>query len=259
MAIVWNPGTFQYEWRAGEDPSAWQDRRLEAAQMGVRAMPTSQQFGVAARNLFGSGYAARPYLGQAVARQMDPLMGQYILDTPLDQSGETDTGTFGGWLQGRQFGGTAAGRYATPFGPGSVAAGGPDEAAGKIQWQDLMAVARAQNPILSDVENPETMFAGRPVAGQATTTQYPVQWGDDASKIYYDQLMAKISDEEDVRALTALATFNPAQGGVRGRLRQRGQQMAQQRYFTQNPAAGAVDWLGYVSGQPGWTQAGYQV
>ena len=252
MAIVWNPGTFQYEWapdEAGDTQTGWQDRRLEAAQMGVRAMPTSQQFGVAARNLFGSGYAARPYLGQAVARQMDPLMGQYILETPLDQP-EADTGTFGAWLQGRDFGGTATSRYANPFGPGSVGAGvDPENPAGRTQWQDLMAVARAQNPILSDVQNPELMFEG---TGDASRTA-------EASKIYYDQLMAKISNEEDVRALTALATFNPAQGGVRGRLRQRGQQMAQQRYFSQNPAAGAVDWLGYVSGQPGWTQAGYQV
>jgi hypothetical protein len=222
MPLKFNPAMSQWEY---ENPVTFDDPALGpipgpaepalSALAGniVGEMPAAAQYGWAAEQAL-PGFADRPYLGRAVSRAYQPLLGRYLTSFPQYGGGADET-TFAQWLQGQGQGqeGAPIGRIGGAYNPTT-----PEN------WADIIGVARGMSELV-------------PYTGTGPTNAALEKWG------------GLFDNPNEVAALTSMMTYDPRAGSIFGRLRQAGLERQQRRFFQGTPGATAADWLGYLAGQ----------
>ena len=222
MALVWDPGTFQY---VDTDEAA-----LAAGLSGtgsiVSMLPAAQQYGLAAGAAFPR-LQDQPYMQAAVSRAYQPLLGQYAT-TYGGFRGEdvSPEASFAQWLRGQ---GTTAGIQPGARGrmtPGTFGGAAP------ANWADIVNVARSMDPT----------FTGT-APGEAAMTRW----------------QPALQDPATARALASYATYDPYAGTMFGRWREAGLERQQQAFLQERPGATGADWLGYITGVGGSARTPFQV
>jgi len=227
MALTWNRNTLRYEWVPGVNEVA-QDPRAAMAGGIVPSLDPTTQYGLAARRMFGE-YADRPFMGNYVSGQFEPLYGRYLMG--YGGAGEANPLSFTDWL------GQPAGGFGSEAGPGwnvgqgawGQQTGGPTaQTPAATDWADIVNVAR-------------TMGLG--YGGPRVGTEGGV------AQSTYNRWADILKDQEMAQALVSMATYRPEDqlGSIYGGLRQRGLGRMQQEYLTRNPAATTSDWLAYIT------------
>jgi len=183
----------------------------------VGELPRETQLHLAASQAIGSGYRDRPGASRYVQRAADPLYGKYLasqIGDPLFEQG--DPSSFAQWLGG-------AGRFA-------------DQG---IQFGTLGGYGRQPSGVPQDWSNLLT-------AARGLSSEYDI--GSELGP-EYDAYVAALQDEggKAAQALASYATYNPQAGSILGRIRQRALGRKQDRFFTDRPGTGSIDWLAYLT------------
>jgi hypothetical protein len=225
MTMQYNPDTMSYTMGAGA---------LAEPLIGepiVGALDPTTQYGLAARQIFGQR-RFNPWVNRAMSRAYEPMYGRYIAGDPTQEQ------TFAQFTRGYD----PATGISFPQGQSPLEQAVPTGA--PSNWANIVNVARSMAAI------PYTQ--GGAIPSDVAGYQPP---SDAASAMWTSVL----NDPEQLRALTSMATYDPRAGTIRGRMREAARGGQQERFFADNPAATGVDWLGYITGQPGMTRTGFGV
>jgi hypothetical protein len=189
-----------------------------AGQLASRSV--EEQYARAARAAMPR-YESNPYESALLSRMRGPLMGQYAMALPsgfpeLGQYGTesyAEAPSFRQWLMsgGQGAAGTPAG--GPMFGRSARMRVAPEG------WAEMIGAAR--DP-------------GR----EATSDAAYERWRGTGPLA---------PDMDQVEDLISLATYDPYAGSVAGRMRGLGRERAEQRFYSENPFATKVDWLGYLT------------
>lgn len=161
-------------------------------------------------------YESNPYESALLNRMRGPLMGQYAMALPsgfpelggYGTEDYTEAPSFRQWLMS---GGQGGGSL---FGRSARTRVAPED------WAEMIGTAR----------DPRR---------EATSDAAYERWRG----------TGPLAPEMDqVQDLISLATYDPYAGSVAGRMRGLGRERAQQRFYSENPFATEVDWLGYLTG-----------
>ena len=206
----------------------------------VGTLDPTTQYGLAARQVFGQ-QRFNPWVNRAMTRAYEPMYGRYIAGDPDREQ------TFAQYMRGYD---PATGTTIEDYDPLTGAGGGPFRQPVPTgtpgNWEDIVNVARSMAAI---PYTPGGVIPSDVVGYEAPTDVVTDKW----TKV--------LNDPEQLRALTAMATYDPRAGTIRGRMREAARAAQQERFFANNPAATGVDWLGYITGQgqTGMTRTGFAV
>ena len=241
-SFIWDPSTFSYrpsDAGTTDFSSFWGDQFLPDV---PAARAWSGAVGAAM-----PGYTDQPYLRSAVERLYSPMRGQYI--TSETGPGQDPPDSAWGQYVGERFRNPAA--YPNWLGGRTADRGVPAVGSSLYpsNWQQMLGAFRGAAPLtLAD-----TLEKGQ---------------------LAHDYWRG-LADAEQA-AVASYATYDPRFTGVARDMRQRGLDRLQERFFTTGletstadptgtgnlrvggPAATAMDWMNYITGQSGIVRSGLE-